>query len=210
MQTARPIIANDLGADTAKGAVSLEGVRRWNAMAAPDKLVSLMLPSQYTVIHSNNVKLWTQAYTDNLKLYNARVHSYKSGNTAAKEMTDEDALMYADHHNIGAPAATEVAVDAQLHHEALLDAPADDDDEIPAPVAYTPQAKSSRSKKAAAPTPQQKVEPSSNAKTAPVEASSNKRKRSSKKVDEPVTSIEQTESAIETPKPKGRAKKQKA
>ena len=39
MQTARPIIAEDLGPDVAKGAVSTEGVRRWNAMAAQDKQV---------------------------------------------------------------------------------------------------------------------------------------------------------------------------
>jgi hypothetical protein len=40
MQTARPIIAEDLGPDVAKGAVSTEGVKRWNAMAAADKQVS--------------------------------------------------------------------------------------------------------------------------------------------------------------------------
>lgn len=39
MQTARPIIADDLGPEVAKGAVSAEGVRRWNAMIAPDKQV---------------------------------------------------------------------------------------------------------------------------------------------------------------------------
>jgi hypothetical protein len=37
MQTARPIIANDLGADVAKGAVSVEGTRRWGTMAPDDK-----------------------------------------------------------------------------------------------------------------------------------------------------------------------------
>lgn len=45
MQTARPIIAEDLGPDVAKGAVSAEGVRRWNAMAAADKQVSKHLSS---------------------------------------------------------------------------------------------------------------------------------------------------------------------
>lgn len=39
MQTARPIIANDLGAETAKGAVSTEGTRRWGTMAPGDKQV---------------------------------------------------------------------------------------------------------------------------------------------------------------------------
>ena len=40
MQTARPIIAGDLGPDVAKGAVSTEGVKRWNAMDTGDKQVS--------------------------------------------------------------------------------------------------------------------------------------------------------------------------
>lgn len=40
MQTARPIIAADLGSDFAKGAVSAEGTRRWSTMSAEDKLVS--------------------------------------------------------------------------------------------------------------------------------------------------------------------------
>jgi hypothetical protein len=39
MQTARPIIAADLGADVAKGAVSQEGTRRWGTMAEEDKKV---------------------------------------------------------------------------------------------------------------------------------------------------------------------------
>jgi hypothetical protein len=40
MQTARPIIAADLGSDFAKGAVSAEGTRRWGAMSQEDKQVS--------------------------------------------------------------------------------------------------------------------------------------------------------------------------
>lgn len=39
MQTARPIIAEDLGSDFAKGAVSNEGTRRWGTMAPEDKQV---------------------------------------------------------------------------------------------------------------------------------------------------------------------------
>ncbi len=35
MQTARPIISNDLGPDAAKGAVQEEGQRRWSSMDAP-------------------------------------------------------------------------------------------------------------------------------------------------------------------------------
>lgn len=39
MQTARPIIAEDLGPEAAKGAVSEEGTRRWTTMAPGDKQV---------------------------------------------------------------------------------------------------------------------------------------------------------------------------
>ncbi len=39
MQTARPIIASDLGPDAAKGAVQEEGQRRWSTMSAHDKAV---------------------------------------------------------------------------------------------------------------------------------------------------------------------------
>ncbi len=39
MQTARPIIAEDLGPDVAKGAVSTEGTRRWQIMNPDDKQV---------------------------------------------------------------------------------------------------------------------------------------------------------------------------
>lgn len=44
MQTARPIIANDLGPDAPKGAVSNEGTRRWSVMSGPDKVVSISSP----------------------------------------------------------------------------------------------------------------------------------------------------------------------
>jgi hypothetical protein len=45
MQTARPIISNDLGPDFAKGAVSTEGTRRWGTMDAEDKQVRLLYTS---------------------------------------------------------------------------------------------------------------------------------------------------------------------
>ena len=84
MQTARPIIAADLGPDQPKKAVGVEGVRRWKEMAEGDK------------------QLWTNAYTDNLKLYNARVHAYKAGNMNAKDMDDAEAAHYAETHNVAA------------------------------------------------------------------------------------------------------------
>lgn len=40
MQTARPIIAADLGDSVPKGAVQDEGQRRWSSMSAQEKLVS--------------------------------------------------------------------------------------------------------------------------------------------------------------------------
>lgn len=40
MQTARPIIANDLGQDAPKGAVQEEGQRRWASMTPAEKNVS--------------------------------------------------------------------------------------------------------------------------------------------------------------------------
>jgi hypothetical protein len=52
MQTARPIIANDLGADFAKGAVSAEGTRRWGTMEPADKQVS---PPLHHSQHYNNL-----------------------------------------------------------------------------------------------------------------------------------------------------------
>jgi hypothetical protein len=48
MQTARPIIATDLGAEAAKGAVSAEGTRRWGTMAADDKQVCNLSPQFLT------------------------------------------------------------------------------------------------------------------------------------------------------------------
>lgn len=202
MQTARPIIANDLGPDVAKGAVSTEGVRRWNAMAPHDK------------------QLWNSAYTDNLKLYNARMHSFKvGGNQAAKDMSDDEALHYADTHNIGV-VAEPVTADAQITSEALLDAPADDDEELlPPPVAAPTPKGRGKPKAGAAATPSQPagaIIPPGSGKPAPADGAATaapaaaKRKRASKKgEDAVVASIEkgdESAAAGETPKGKGRKK----
>ncbi|KAI1498185.1 hypothetical protein F5X99DRAFT_394492 [Biscogniauxia marginata] len=82
MQHARPIIANDLGASAPKGAVQEEGQRRWAHMSPQDK------------------NAWNNAYQFNLRLYNARVHSYKAGNPSARDMSDADAILYADQNGI--------------------------------------------------------------------------------------------------------------
>lgn len=44
MQTARPIIAADLGEGVPKGAVQEEGQRRWASMSVQEKLVSSLQP----------------------------------------------------------------------------------------------------------------------------------------------------------------------
>ncbi|KAG5985420.1 hypothetical protein E4U55_002341 [Claviceps digitariae] len=89
MQHARSIIANDLGTEAPKGAVQEEGQRRWANMSPTEK------------------KGWNTAYQYNLRLYNARVHSYKAGNPLAKNMDDEEALKYADEYEIPMPSIKE-------------------------------------------------------------------------------------------------------
>lgn len=46
---------------------------------------------------------WNNAYQYNLRLYNAKVHSYKAGNPNAKHMTDDESLKYADDNSIPLP-----------------------------------------------------------------------------------------------------------
>ncbi|KAF4965343.1 hypothetical protein FZEAL_10773 [Fusarium zealandicum] len=103
MQHARSIIANDLGTEAPKGAVQEEGQRRWAHMAPHEK------------------QGWNNAYQYNLRLYNARVHSYKNGNPHAKGMSDEEALKYAEDYTIPMPELKDVT-----HTEA----PANDQDAI--------------------------------------------------------------------------------
>ncbi|KAK0733566.1 hypothetical protein B0T26DRAFT_26899 [Lasiosphaeria miniovina] len=149
MQTARPIIASDLGEEAPKGAVQEEGQRRWSVMGSAEK------------------QGWNTAYQYNLRLYNARVHSYKHGNPDAKNMSDPEALKYADEFNIEMPTATAVV------------------EEEPTPAAKTPKkGKDTRKRKTA--TPAAEAEP---AKIAPTPSSPEvkKRKRTSKaaEVEEP-------------------------
>lgn len=206
MQTARPIIAADLGPDQPKKAVGVEGVRRWKEMAEGDK------------------QLWTNAYTDNLKLYNARVHAYKAGNMNAKDMDDAEAAHYAETHNVAALPGDELdlAADAQLSAEHLGELPGDmastptspeASPEPPKIPAATPKAKTARAKKGKqtpVATPQTieapvvPIVPSSTQKAA---SPDKKRKRgSAKKADEVVASIE----SEETPKNKSGGRKKKA
>jgi len=205
MQTARPIIAIDLGEGAAKGAVSNEGTRRWAEMAPHDK------------------EQWTAVYKTNLRLYQARVHLYKTGaNPNAKDMTDEETIAWADANNFPGP---EASPDAQLTSEAALqdvDAEAEDDEEpekepTPPPAKATPKPKSSRKSKTKAAEPEV-ITPSvasssvipvpKAAEKEPEKPASAKRKRASKKgVEEPVA--EKEELAVETPK-SGKNRKKKA
>ncbi|KAI0999373.1 hypothetical protein K3495_g8823 [Podosphaera aphanis] len=129
MQTARPIIANDLGADVPKGAVGVEGQRRWQTMLDEDK------------------QLWTDAYKENLRLYNARIHSYKAGNANAKDMDEAEAARYAAEHDISVPAL-ENSVDIPLAEESpvaiLHEEVESEPHHEPTPQPKTPTSKSSR------------------------------------------------------------------
>jgi len=213
MQTARPIITSDLGPGAAKGAVSDEGTRRWSAMGPADR------------------ELWSNAYKDNLKLYHARMHSYKNGNANAKTMTDDEAKDYYDEHLTG---ASEHAADAQLVSEALVASPDaevepevevdEEDDEseeeiapvvvrTPTPPPKTPKVKASKKKAAKTETPVVAPVPTPTVVAAPApesEKPDKKRKRKTKAeldkekaaADVPVVdSIENEELQVQTPAP---------
>ncbi len=161
------------------------------------------------------------------------MHSYKGGNLAAKDMTDQEAAEYIELHNIDEPAET---ADAQLAGETAAALNEEDDadaegepepeKEATPPPPKTPRAKSSRKSKGksteipATPQAAETIIPTpSSASIVPPKAAEKeekidkKRKRSSKKsADEPVTTTEKDDLAVETPKaaPKPRKKKAKA
>lgn len=189
MQTARPIIANDLGDQVPKGAVQDEGQRRWSVMTPAEKLG------------------WNQAYQYNLRLYNARVHSYKHGNAEAKNMSDDEARVYADQYNIGVPplsGAEEVpandqeAIAEQLRQSAAAEAsaPSEASEEEPAPAAKTPKKAATRKRKSTAATPAATEEPSKSVAATPASPEVKKRKRTSKAAEQ----------VLEEPKKSGRKK----
>jgi hypothetical protein len=158
MQTARPIIASDLGAEARKGAVQEEGQRRWSIMEKTEK------------------SGWNNAYRYNLRLYNARVHSYKSGNAEAKNMSDEEARVYADSNEIPLPPSGEDGgADDQAIAEQLQQGPADEAPEEPA--TKTPKkAKTAAKRKTGTPA----AEPEAPKAAATPASPEKKRKRTSK------------------------------
>jgi hypothetical protein len=193
MQTARPIIANDLGDQVPKGAVQDEGQRRWSVMTPMEKLG------------------WNQAYQYNLRLYNARVHSYKNGNPDAKNMTDDDARIYADQFSIGMPPISQAEGTAANDQEAIAEqlqasaavpepTPSEASEEEPAaPVAKTPKkAAATRKRKSTAAATPAAAEPEAPKPAAATPASPEvkKRKRVSKAAEQ----------VIEEPKKSGRKK----
>jgi hypothetical protein len=191
MQTARPIIANDLGDEVPKGAVQDEGQRRWSVMTPTEKLG------------------WNQAYQYNLRLYNARVHSYKNGNPEAKNMADDEARAYADQFGIGVPplqadeaqANDQDAIADQLQQSAAAAAPSPPSEaseaEPAAPAAKTPKKTQTRKRKStAAATPAAEPEPTKPAAATPASPEVKKRKRASKAAEQ----------VVEEPKKSGRKK----
>jgi len=181
MQTARPIIAGDLGEEAPKGAVQEEGQRRW------------------AVMDPNEKAGWNTAYKYNLRLYNARVHSYKmEKNPNAKDMNDDEALKYANEHNIELPTSVKdidgvVPEEADVLGHHLHEVPAEVSEEEPTPTTKTPKKKEVRRRKTA--TPATATEPEPKAMATPSSPEIKKRKRASKVAD-----------VTEEPKKSGRKK----
>lgn len=160
---------------------------------------------QHVAPGANLRQLWSNAYKDNLRLYNARVHSYKIGaNPDAKDMTDQEAATYAEENNIG----SEATADAQLVGEANAGAVVREE---PEPTPKTPKSNKRKSKGAKdTPVAPEPIVPATIVppRTAEKEKSPDKkRKRGGKKQDEP-----EPEKEVETPKsaPKSRKKKAKS
>ncbi|KAK5992655.1 hypothetical protein PT974_06070 [Cladobotryum mycophilum] len=146
MQHARSIIAADLGSEAPKGAVQEEGQRRWAHMGPHEK------------------QGWNNAYQYNLRLYNARVHSYKNGNPLAKNMSDEEALKYAEDYNVPMPELREAAAQADVptndqdaiaeQLQQVVSAPSDNEEEpeeVETPAKTPKKPASGRKRKTATP-----------------------------------------------------------
>jgi hypothetical protein len=200
MQTARPIIAADLGDQVPKGAVQDEGQRRWSSMSAQEKLVSTP-PSYSSSVADRTHQGWNSAYQYNLRLYNARVASYKAGNLNAKNMTDDEAMEYAEEFNIPMPPlgggdANLVNEQAAIAEQLQQSAPAPEPIvEEPASTTKPAKAKASRKRKSEA---EPTATPAQQAAATPAASPDKKRKRASTK---PVEQPEKDE-----PKKSGRKK----
>lgn len=125
---------------------------------------------------------WNQAYQYNLRLYNARVHSYKAGAPGAKDMTDTEAMKYADEFQIPMPAVSGLEDHSGNNDSAAIAEQLQASNVEPEDTtAKTPKAKASRKRKTATPGGEAEV-----AKSTPAAASPDKkRKRTSTKPVEP-------------------------
>jgi hypothetical protein len=149
------------------------------------------------------------------------MHSYKGGNLDAKDMTDQDAATYADEHNISNDASADAQVLGESSAAALNDEDAEGEPEKePTPPPKTPKGKARKGKAtkntpatSTPAAPETIVPPASSSSSIvpakPVEKPSpeKKRKRASKKADEPA---EKEEMAVETPKSVAKPRKKKA
>lgn len=158
----------------------------------PGEAGEYLTPSPPPAVTDPPCQGWNQAYQYNLRLYNARVHSYKAGNPAAKEMSDDEAVRYCEEFNIPMPHVGGIDGDAAIENAAIAEqlqqqAPTP----VEEPAGKTPKAKASRKRKSEAAEPVQST---------PVAAASpdKKRKRTSAK---PVEQPEKDE-----PKKSGRKK----
>lgn len=137
---------------------------------------------------------WNQAYQYNLRLYNARVHSYKAGNLAAKEMSDEEAVRYCEDFNIAMPHVGGIEVDAANDTAAIAEQLQLHSAPVEEAASKTPKAKASRKRKSEA----EPVQGTPVAAAGPGASPDKKRKRTSTKP------VEQPEK--EEPKKSGRKK----
>lgn len=130
---------------------------------------------------------WNQAYQYNLRLYNARVHSYKAGNPHAKEMSDEEASRYCEEFNIPMPhvggVEPEAVNDGSVVPQQLL-ASAPVVPIVPEPVAKTAAKPKSRKRKSEAIEPVQATPVAAPATTSPDKKPPRKR-ASTKPVEQP-------------------------
>ncbi|RDA90752.1 hypothetical protein CP533_2975 [Ophiocordyceps camponoti-saundersi (nom. inval.)] len=171
MQNARSVIAEDLGENCPKGAVQDEGQRRWANMKP------------------NERKNWNGAYQYNLRLYNARMHSYRAGNVMAKNMSDDEARQYADELNLAPPEGFQDVInqepvdEQQAMSEQIRQLQDDDDEEPQLPVEEDDSGslrKPSRKRKTATPT----VDSAEHAKAAPASPDKKRRRASGKAVED--------------------------
>ncbi|KAI9751029.1 MAG: suppressor of glycerol defect [Chaenotheca gracillima] len=163
MQTARPVIASDLGEGTKKGDVSTEGTRRWQEMPEDQK------------------QLWKDAYAKNLQDYQDRVSAYKKTLAA----TDPAAAQLAAENGI----VTDAGEDLDAVGDPSTVFAAAEDTHVEAPPSPPKAAANKRRKGAATPASAVKetvVAPPANASTptAATSAAGKKRGRRSKAAEE--------------------------